>query len=153
MSMALFIAVGSVDSQRLVDSAGELLKPWQRAEEVGLQEGSSVTAVVRCAHLIGDRTARGFAVLKADGGVVAWGHPSYGGDSRRAAPQLKDVAKVFANCGAFAAIRCDGTVVTWGHPNCGGNCRKVQAQLQEASLGNLRNLPDETGVWAAQTQC
>jgi hypothetical protein len=35
MSMALFIAVGSVDSQRLVDSAGELLKPWQRAEEVG----------------------------------------------------------------------------------------------------------------------
>ena len=35
MSMALFIAVGSVESQRLVDSAGELLKPWQRAEEVG----------------------------------------------------------------------------------------------------------------------
>ena len=43
-----------------------------------------VTAVVRSAHLIGDRTAHGFAVLKADGGVVAWGHPSYGGDSAMA---------------------------------------------------------------------
>ena len=41
--------------------------------------------MVRCPHLIGDRTARGFAVLKADGGVVCWGHPSYGGDSRAAA--------------------------------------------------------------------
>ena len=26
---------------------------------------------------------------------------------RRAAPQLKDVAKVFANCGAFAGARAD----------------------------------------------
>ena len=39
-----------------------------------------VTAVVRSAQLIGDRGARGFAVLRADGGVNCWGHPSFGGD-------------------------------------------------------------------------
>jgi hypothetical protein len=56
--------------------------------------------VVRCAHLIGDRTARGFAVLKADGGVVAWGHPSYGGDSAMAKTWRK--ARVFwAVLGSF----------------------------------------------------
>ena len=29
----------------------------------------------------------------------------------------------------------------------------AKVAFAEASLGNLRNLPDETGVWAAQTQC
>lgn len=36
--------------------------------------------MVRSAQLIGDRGARGFAVLRADGGVNCWGHPSFGGD-------------------------------------------------------------------------
>lgn len=41
---------------------------------------AQVTAVVRSAQLIGDRGARGFAVLRADGEVNCWGHPSFGGD-------------------------------------------------------------------------
>lgn len=43
----------------------------QRCHPWGPPGARQVTAVVRAAELIGDRGCRGFAVLKADGGVAA----------------------------------------------------------------------------------
>jgi hypothetical protein len=103
-------------------------------------------------------TQGAFAALKADGGVVAWGHEDFGGDRDHETgsgtplcmydtPKGKsknnyayrdglvrcqvaaEVRCIYSTSGAFAALKEDGTVVTWGHPDCGGDCHEVQDQL------------------------
>ena len=59
-------------------------------------------------------TIRAFAAILADGSVVAWGAPDYGGDSSVVQDQLKDVQQIQATIRAFAAILADGSVVAWG---------------------------------------
>ena len=53
-----------------------------------------------------------FAAILADGSVVTWGIPEYGGDSSEVRDQLNDVQQVQSNGSAFAAILADGSVVT-----------------------------------------
>jgi len=65
----------------------------------------------------------------ADGSVVSWGAPNFGGDSSEVQEQLRDVQQVCSTRFAFAAILSDGTVVTWGDGRFGGNSSKVQDQL------------------------
>ena len=55
-------------------------------------------------------TERAFAGLCADGSVVSWGDPHFGG---AAPPTLRDVRRISATSGAFAALQ-GGRVVTWG---------------------------------------
>lgn len=62
-----------------------------------------------------------FAVLRADGLVVTWGHSSYGGDASAVANQLTGVKSILSNYGAFAALKADGSVVTWGASVYGGS--------------------------------
>ena len=50
----------------------------------------------------------------ADGSVVTWGNPDYGGDSNQVRDQLLNVQQVHATEVAFAAILADKSVVTWG---------------------------------------
>ena len=49
-------------------------------------------------------TGWAFAAILADGSVVAWGLPAYGGDSSAVQDQLKNVQQIQATRGAFAAI-------------------------------------------------
>lgn len=62
-----------------------------------------------------------FAVLRADGSVVTWGHSGYGGDASGVAGQLTGVKGIYSNYGAFVALKTDGSVVTWGSSVYGGN--------------------------------
>ena len=68
-------------------------------------------------------TESAFAAIKADGTVITWGHPFYGGDSDAVRDQLVDVQHIQATDFAFAAIKDDGTVITWGDPGCGLQCQ------------------------------
>jgi len=71
-----------------------------------------------------------FAALKADGSVVTWGDPNWGGNSSSVATQLSSgVTQIFSNRGAFAALKANGSVVTWGDSEHGGNSSAVAAQL------------------------
>lgn len=68
--------------------------------------------------------------ILADGSVVAWGDPGFGGDCSAVQDRLKDVQHIAATHVEFAAILADGSVVTWGDPEEGGDWSAVQDQLQ-----------------------
>jgi hypothetical protein len=59
-------------------------------------------------------TIAAFAVLKADGTVVAWGAKDAGGDCAEVQDQLVDVQRIYSTKSAFAALKADGCVVSWG---------------------------------------
>jgi len=67
----------------------------------------------------------------ADGTVVTWGMPSYGGDSTWVQDQLKEVQLICAAKWAFAAILSNGKLVTWGRS--GYSHMVVTAQLSKIS--------------------
>ncbi len=99
-------------------------------------------AVVFPGHSSGAwRNDGAFAAIRADGSVVSWGDPSYGGDSSAVAAQLDgtiDVREVFSTDYAFAALRADGSVVTWGDSRYGGNSSVVAAALD--AVGHVGRL-------------
>jgi alpha-tubulin suppressor-like RCC1 family protein len=56
-----------------------------------------------------------FAILKADGTVVAWGDSGYGGSIPSSEQNtLTNVNALYSTQRAFAALRADGSVRTWG---------------------------------------
>lgn len=71
-----------------------------------------------------------FAALLANGNVVTWGDPTFGGDSGHVQVQLQQVQQIFSTYYAFAALLSDRSVVTWGDPAFGGDCTEVQSQLR-----------------------
>jgi alpha-tubulin suppressor-like RCC1 family protein len=71
-----------------------------------------------------------FAALEADGSVVTWGFPAYGGDSTSVASSLgSGVTAVYSNPYAFAALKTDGSIVTWGDSTSGGDSTAVASSL------------------------
>ena len=71
-----------------------------------------------------------FAALLANGNVVTWGDPAFGGDSGHVQVQLQQVQQIYSTYYAFAALLSDQSVVTWGDPAFGGDCTEVQSQLR-----------------------
>ena len=67
--------------------------------------------------------------MKADGSVVTWGSPHYGGDSTSVQEQLQKVERIYSTGLAFAALTVDGSVVTWGANHFGADSGAVQDQL------------------------
>jgi alpha-tubulin suppressor-like RCC1 family protein len=59
----------------------------------------------------------GFAALKSDGSIVAWGDIYSGGASPSG---LTGVTQIYSGNGAFAALKSDGSVVAWGDSSYGG---------------------------------
>jgi len=78
----------------------------------------------------GDEWSNGFAfaALKADGSVVTWGDPDFGGNSS-GLDFSAGVDTIFSNVFAFAALMLDGSVVTWGLGISGGDSSAVADQL------------------------
>ncbi|CAK9069221.1 Cilia- and flagella-associated protein 157 (Flagellar-associated protein 77) [Durusdinium trenchii] len=72
-----------------------------------------------------------FAALRADGTVITWGHPDYGGTGPAASglPSVSPVRRLWATSAAFAALRDDGRVITWGSAAAGGDSRGVEEPL------------------------
>ena len=64
------------------------------------------------------------------GNALAWGEPTFGGDSSQVSEQLSQVQQIQASWRAFAAIKEDGTVATWGHPDWGGDSSQVSVQTK-----------------------
>jgi Ca2+-binding RTX toxin-like protein len=81
-----------------------------------------------------------FAVLKADGSVVAWGDSSRGGDLGAVSSQVQSgVVELFSNQEAFVALKADGTTVSWGQSN---------AKLS-SSLSNVKTIASTSHAFAA----
>ena len=57
-------------------------------------------------------TQHAFAAILADGSVVTWGSPDYGGDCSAVQDQLRNVQRIQATDRAFAAILADESVVS-----------------------------------------
>ena len=76
-------------------------------------------------------SSAGFAALKTDGTVVAWGGKVPPAVESALAQQKEDgtVLSTTSNENAIAAIKADSSVVTWGQKDWGGDSSKVQAQL------------------------
>jgi alpha-tubulin suppressor-like RCC1 family protein len=60
-------------------------------------------------------TGLSFAAILADGSVVTWGNPAFGGDSSTVQDQLRNVQQIRGTDAAFTAILADGQVVSWGY--------------------------------------
>ena len=73
-----------------------------------------------------------------EGGAVAWGDPSSGGDSSSVAEALSaHVEDVVASDAAFAALKADGTVVAWGDVSAGGDASLVQEVLNAKDVQKI----------------
>eukprot|EP00435_Cladocopium_sp_Y103_P074092 s88_g46.t1 len=71
-----------------------------------------------------------FAALLADGSVVAWGNPYYGGNCQKVQEELQDILCLKGSSRAFTAVRSDGVLVSWGDPGGGGDgCRDTVAAV------------------------
>jgi hypothetical protein len=58
-----------------------------------------------------------FAILQADGSIMAWGSSSHGGTG---APSGSDYTKIYSNGHAFAALKVNGSISAWGDSSYGG---------------------------------
>ncbi|MFN9636502.1 MAG: hypothetical protein ACK55D_07315 [Synechococcaceae cyanobacterium] len=98
------------------------------------------------------RNQRAFAALRSDGSVVAWGNPSFGGDSSgidfNGDDDTLTVTEIFSASAAFAALRSDGSVVSWGNADLGGNSERVDFDGADNSLTVRRNF-SSSGAFAA----
>ena len=59
-----------------------------------------------------------FAVLKADGSIMAWGNSYQGGSN---APTGIGYTKIYSTWSAFAALKADGSITAWGGGAYGGS--------------------------------
>ena len=103
------------------------------AADAGLQDGDTVSAIIRKAWIAPSHRAHAFALIRSDGTVLSWGMPNWGGDSSAVSSELRDVQLVQASVKAFAAVRGDGTVITWGDRSSGGDSSKVREELHEVT--------------------
>ena len=79
-------------------------------------------------------TPAAFAALKANGSLVTWGVPQWGGDSSLLQAQLADeVTQLCSTYYAFAALKTHGSFVTWDHPHLRGDSTRVHAQLADGA--------------------
>ena len=74
-------------------------------------------------------TERAFAAVLADGNVVTWGQPGYGGDSSGVQDQLKNVQEICGSQSSFAAVLADGSIVEWGNQDHGGDSSTIEDDL------------------------
>ncbi|CAK8997331.1 unnamed protein product [Durusdinium trenchii] len=89
-----------------------------------------------------------FAALRADGTVITWGHPDYGGTGPAASglPSVSPVRRLWATSAAFAALRDDGRVITWGSAAAGGDSRGVEEPLGDGRRLGERGWEDGQGA-------
>jgi len=94
-------------------------------------------------------TRHAFAVVRLDGGVVAWGDASAGGLISSETQKLleRGVVRVYGSDVAFAAVKEDNSVVTWGDTRHGGAFAAVFPSMQQ----RLRQLIVISGGFAVLT--
>ena len=146
----------STGISQLIDAAGQTLSRASTIREAGLQDGDSLNAVARWPEIAS--TAPAFALRRADGSVVTWGHKDGGGDSSKVQDQLHNVQEIRSTAGAFAALRSDGSVITWGGREFGGDSAKVRDQLENVQARAIDSsilgcLPILCGVYAHDRTC
>lgn len=57
---------------------------------------------------------RSFSAIKEDGSVIAWGHPSWGGDVETASGDLVNIIDIQALEYSYVALTDDGNIIVWG---------------------------------------
>ena len=91
-----------------VVSIWQVLRGTSTLAEAGVQDGDTVTAVVRQAMLVSNIRSLSFALMKNDGSLVTWG-----ANEHHLEPTVQQAA---SSVDAWAAVRDTGEVVTWGDP-------------------------------------
>eukprot|EP00746_Dinoflagellata_sp_MGD_P122246 gnl/MRDRNA2_/MRDRNA2_57183_c0_seq1.p1 gnl/MRDRNA2_/MRDRNA2_57183_c0~~gnl/MRDRNA2_/MRDRNA2_57183_c0_seq1.p1 ORF type:complete len:644 (-),score=124.53 gnl/MRDRNA2_/MRDRNA2_57183_c0_seq1:39-1829(-) len=87
-----------------------------------------------------------FVALKSNGGVLAWGSATRGGDCSEVQLQLTaGVQSLFHNDYAFAALKEGGSVVAWGLHDFGGDTKRVRKYL----TGGVQSICHSYGAFAA----
>ena len=123
-------ALGTKVGVDLVNTNGNKLHKDLPIEESGLEDGSTITALLaKTVPTVLKNKGGATAELKADGTVACTGLPHAGGDCHAIQDQLVDVQHIYSTNTAFAALKAGGSVVSWGHGDNGGDCSKVQSQL------------------------
>eukprot|EP00434_Breviolum_minutum_P005013 symbB.v1.2.004425.t1/scaffold248.1/size253060/1 len=118
--------------KHLVTSTGRVLCFLSTLGEEAVADGDCLTAISRQGTLVSSVGGAAFALLKADGSVVAWGDASSGGHlSRSQEEQLNDVEQICPSFGAFAAVAGNGHVITWGDYDFGADSQPVKHQLKD----------------------
>lgn len=85
-------------------------------------------------------TREAFAALKDDGSVVAWGSPSYGGDTVAVRQELSsDVIDIFSNGGTFLALKKDRSLISWGYTGSFGHTNNPGLSEGVASVHPLKS--------------
>ncbi|CAE7226990.1 HERC1, partial [Symbiodinium sp. CCMP2456] len=107
-------------------------------------DSSAVTAQLQDGVSEIAATPYAFAAIKTDGSVVAWGHPSLGGDCR-SLPLLRRVRCLKSNQCAFAAIMMDGSLGAFGHAQWGGTSPVVDVAIQ----GRIKAIQATSSAFAA----
>eukprot|EP00439_Symbiodinium_sp_Y106_P000865 s5606_g1.t1 len=137
MAISVTVCLLSGEAVSVTLDPSSFLRGRGSLAEAGVQDGDTITVAIQA-------TAAAFAALCADGRVVTWGNPEFGGDSSTVQWRLVDVSQIQSTSGAFAALRQDGTVETWGMPHLGGNCDLVYGKLQ-----NVRQIQANDAAFAA----
>ncbi|CAE7708032.1 unnamed protein product, partial [Symbiodinium sp. CCMP2456] len=115
----------------LIRQSGCRLREASTLEELGLEDGETVSAATLRRPLPANRLAHAFALVRRDGSLVVWGNQSLGGDCLEVQEQLKEVEDVIFSHGAAAARLANGRVVTWGDQRYGADSSTAQAELHD----------------------
>ena len=120
---------------------GRVLKPAQTLAAAGVCQGDRLSAVVVPRFQLFS-TDRAFAVLKADGSVIAWGDSQMGGviPNETARELAGDVLEVFANKTSFAAMKTDGSVIVWGQSETGGMVPDARQKALKTGVKKISRL-------------
>ena len=128
---------------RLFSANGRLLKQGcLRLQDVGLQDGDTVTAIAEPLKLAAHPWGSMMCAFSISGPVVTWGDGKTGKTGTSIAPYLVGVQAVQATSHAFAAICHDGSVVCWGDPE--GDCTQVAQKLR-----NVKEIQRNHAAFAA----
>jgi alpha-tubulin suppressor-like RCC1 family protein len=96
------------------------------------------------------RNQSAFAVLKADGSIVAWGDAGAGGDLSPLTDQLgaHNFVQIYSSARAFAALTQQGAVFAWGDPGRGG---WIPSRLEDDLRADVISIASTDWAFAALT--
>jgi alpha-tubulin suppressor-like RCC1 family protein len=96
------------------------------------------------------RNQSAFAVLKADGSIVAWGDAGAGGDLSPLADELgtHHFVQIYSSARAFAGLTQQGAVLAWGDPGRGG---LIPSRLEDDLRADVITIASTDWAFAALT--
>ncbi|MEZ8117575.1 hypothetical protein ACED44_21755, partial [Vibrio splendidus] len=121
------------------------------SELVGVSQGSAIVTITlpESELLLSQRVyvdpiytnGNAYVEITNQGGIKAWGDPSYGGEIPEDVQDVLStgVVSVYANMHSFVALKSDDSVVAWGHPDKGGDLTHASGDLSSGVASVVGN--------------